>query len=188
MHPFRHHQPAALASPSAPGQNTPVRIDLRSLDRKRLFRVEVNPEHPPSVVQGPPETDYAGKEVFLDWDRALDDEDHLRRCPVCGCRELFVRRDFPQVTGFVVVVLAAVISLVLLGRGSPVLAVAVLAAVVLIDVAFFFFTGRCLVCYRCRSEYRNLPIPKDHPGWDLAVGEKYRQDWQRAESKSKAKS
>lgn len=154
-----------------------MRMDIRSLDRKRLFRAEIDPGKPPSIVQGPRDSDHAGKEVFLDWDRALDDEDHLRRCPVCGCRELFVRKDFPQVTGFVVVVLAAVISLVLYGVGNTLLAVCVLGAMVVVDLVIFFFTSRCLVCYRCRSEYRHLPIPKDQPGWNLAIGEKYRQNW-----------
>lgn len=115
-----------------------------------------------------------GTEVYLDWDRAVDDEGHLRRCPVCGCRELFVRKDFPQVTGFVVVVAAAVVSMVLLGVGEVTAAMAVLAAVVVVDFVVFFFTGKTLVCYRCRSEFRDLPIRRDHAGWDLAVGEKYR--------------
>ncbi len=134
---------------------------------------------PPAVVR--PNTGAAatnapgnGTDVYLDWDRAVDDEGHLRRCPVCGCRELFVRKDFPQVTGFVVVVAAAVVSMILFGAGEVTAALAVLAAVVVIDFVVFFFTGKTLVCYRCRSEFRDLPIRRDHPGWDLAIGEKYR--------------
>ena len=50
-----------------------------------------------------------------------------------------------------------------------------LALVVLIDAIIYFFAGRCLVCYRCRTEFRDTPIRADQPGWELATGEKYRQ-------------
>ena len=106
--------------------------------------------------------------------QTIDDEMHLRRCPVCGCRELFVRKDFPQVTGFLIVVLAAVLSIVLFGIRAVKWGFAVLGVVALIDAMIFLFAGKCLVCYRCRSEFRGLDIRKDHPGWELAIGEKYR--------------
>lgn len=170
-----------------------MRIDVRDLHRRLLFRAEADLRNPPPVLKPPPAADRplqhpdppAGAaappaaapgpgDVYLQWDRAVDDEGHLRRCPVCGCRELFARRDFPQVTGFAVVVGAALVSMVLFGFGQVLWAVGVLAAVVLIDFGIFLFTGRALVCYRCRSEFRKLPIPREHPGWDLAIGEKYR--------------
>jgi hypothetical protein len=65
--------------------------------------------------------------------------------------------------------------MVLLGLQRVLWALAILAAVAVIDALIYLFTGRCLVCYRCRSEFRNLPIRKDHPAWELAVGEKYRE-------------
>jgi hypothetical protein len=30
------------------------------------------------------------------------------------------------------------------------------------------------VCYRCRTEFRNVPLNPEHGGYELAVGEKYR--------------
>jgi hypothetical protein len=54
------------------------------------------------------------------------------------------------------------------------MAVLVLAGVVLLDVIIYFFAGRCLVCYCCRSEFRNTPIDRHHRPWDVAVGEQYR--------------
>ena len=140
-----------------------------------MFTATVDTAKPPTVVKGPAHSDAEGQEVFLNWDRAMDDEGHLRRCPVCGCRELFVRKDFPQLTGFAIVIMAAGIALYLFKEQYLLPAVLLLAGVVIADVVIHFFTGRCLVCYRCRSEFRDLPIRKDHPGWDLAIGEKYRQ-------------
>lgn len=150
-------------------------MDIRNLDRQRLFVAEVDLKNPPPVVRSPADSARGGPtEVYLTWDRAVDDEGHLRGCPICGCRELFVRKDFPQVTGFVVVALAVVVSIALYGAGQVWASLAVLAAMVLLDFVIFFFTGRTLVCYRCRSEFRDLPIRRDHPGWDLSIGEKYR--------------
>ena len=115
------------------------------------------------------------REIYLEWDGAFDDHHHLRRCPACGCKELFARKDFPQVTGFVIVVAAAVCATALFGANEVIWGLVLLALVVLIDAIIYLFAGRCLVCYRCRSEYRNTPIKTDHPGWELATGEKYRQ-------------
>jgi hypothetical protein len=148
-----------------------VRILIRNLQRERLFTAHVDNKDPASVVRPP---DGEGPEVYLNWDGARDDHGHLRHCPVCGCRELFKRKDFPQITGFVIVVLAAVIAMVLFGMRRVLAGIIVLGTVALVDLLIFFFTGRCLVCYRCRSEFRDVPISRDQRGWDLATGEKYR--------------
>ncbi len=162
--------------------NALVRIDLRDPQRQRLFRVEVDPKRPPAVVRreptpaaATPSNHSAASDVYLDWEKAFDDQGFLRKCPVCSCRELFVRKDFPQVTGFLLVVLVAVIAVALFAADQVVLAVGVLIAVALLDCVIYFFTGKCLVCYRCRSEFRQLPIRHSHRGWELATGEKYRQ-------------
>ena len=174
-----HPSVPPLARRTGRTHNAAVRIDLRDKDRRRLFRVAVGGKDRPTVVRPP---DEPGREVYLDWDQAFDDEGYLRRCPACGCRELFVRKDFPQVTGFVIVLVAAAAAMALFGMEQVIAAVSVLAAVVLIDAVIFFFTGKCLVCYRCRSEFRDLPIRPRHPGWELAVGEKYRPNRQPAET------
>ena len=156
--------------PSAPRHNGTVRIKLRNLERQPLFRVDVDAHQRPAVVKAAD----GARECFLHWDQATDDQGHLRRCPVCGCADLFVRKDFRQVTGFVLIVLAALGSMVLLGRRRIAAAIIVLAVVALLDAAIFLFTGRCLVCYQCRSEFRRLPIGRDHPTWEAALGERYR--------------
>jgi hypothetical protein len=156
-----------------------VKIDLRNRQRERLFRVEVDPRDPPSVVRpagtgGEPTPDGAARDVYLEWDGAFDDRHHLRRCPACGCRELFARKDFPQITGFAIVVAAAVAAMALFGANEVIWGLIVLGLVALIDAAIYLFSGRCLVCYRCRTEFRETPIRPDHPNWELATGEKYR--------------
>lgn len=140
-----------------------MRIDVHDESRQLLFREAVDP--PASHV----------RDVELRWEGAIDGDGYLRLCPVCGCRELFVRKDFPQKFGLTMVVIAAAAALVLFTMGQVIAAFAVLGAMAVIDAVVYLLTPRCLVCYRCRSEFRDTPIAADHEPWELATGEKYRQ-------------
>jgi len=104
------------------------------------------------------------------------DEPFLTRCPACGCRDLFVRKDFPQKVGLAIVIVAAVAFLVFASsRQHFYIGVIVLIVAMLIDAAFYWFVPKITVCYKCRSEFRNRPVNPEHEGFELAVGEKYRQ-------------
>lgn len=157
-----------------------MRIDLRNPKRQKLFTVEVDPSSPPTVVRGEraggngsPGTGHA---IHLDWDRAIDDEQHLRRCPACGCHDLYVRHEFPRLTAFVMIALAAVIAIAMLGLGQLSYALIVLGAVGLVDAGvYLFFSGKVMVCYRCRSEYRDMPIGRGARPWESAMDEQYPQ-------------
>ncbi len=151
-----------------------MQIDVRNLQRHRLFTAQVDLDRPPDVIKSSVVSPSDSKGIHLDWDQAIDDHKHLKRCPVCGCGELFVRKDFPQAIGFIIVLLAAVIAMVMFATRQVLWGFLVLGLVTLIDAIIYVFSGRCLVCYRCRSEYRDLQIPRDHPGWELSTGEKYR--------------
>ena len=100
---------------------------------------------------------------------------HLARCPECGCRDLFVRKDFPQKLGLAIVVVAAVAFLWLASsRQRFYLGVIVLLVAVVVDAALYWFVPRITVCYKCRGEFRGAPVNPQHEGFDLAVAEKYR--------------
>ncbi len=165
-----------------------MRIDLRNSERHKLFSVEVDLSSPPTVVRGKVE-DTSGKSdttsgasdtsggqsVHLNWDRAIDDERHLRRCPACGCEELYVRSRFPRLTAFVMIAFAAAVAVVLLGFGRLYLTLIVLGVIVVIDViAYFFLSDKLLVCYRCRTEFHDTPIARGVKAWQADVEERYR--------------
>jgi len=100
----------------------------------------------------------------------------LTNCPRCGCREFFVRKDFPQKLGMSIVVVAGVTFLVLAAsRQLFYLGALVLLAAVGVDVVLYTLVPKMTVCYRCRTEFRGVPLNPEHGGYDLAVGEKYRQ-------------
>lgn len=151
--------------------------DLRDSDRRFLGRYEVDPAALPASIPIAPPADHpdpAPRNHALFWDGALDVQSRLIRCPSCGCRDLFKRKDFPQGVGLASVLIAGLASILLFARGLPVWAVAVLAGTVAADTLFAFFIPQCLVCHRCRSEYRKTPIAPEIEGFDLAIGEKYR--------------
>ena len=94
------------------------------------------------------------------------------RCALCGSRELFIRKDFPQAMGLGIVVLAGVVSIYFF-RTNILLAWGALAGAVLIDLLLYFVIGRVTTCYACRAEYRKAKLNPAHEGFDLATSEKY---------------
>lgn len=106
---------------------------------------------------------------------ASDANEPLTACPACGCRDLFVRKDFPQRVGLAVVVVAGIAFLVLAARPTTFfIGVWVLVASVAVDAVLFFFVRKVTVCYRCRGEFRGVPLNPRHGPFELAVAEKYR--------------
>jgi cell division protein FtsW (lipid II flippase) len=99
----------------------------------------------------------------------------LHACPSCRCRDLFVRKDFPQKLGMAVV-LAAVLAFIVLAvsRTTFWIGALVLVAAAAVDALLYLFVPKVTVCYRCRAEFRDVPLNPDHDGFELAVAEKYR--------------
>ncbi len=100
----------------------------------------------------------------------------LDACEQCGCTDLFVRKDFPQKIGLGIVILAAGAFLFLsVNRATFHIGVWILVLAAGVDAALYWFVPKITVCYRCRAEFRRREINPAHDGFDLAVGEKYRQ-------------
>ena len=99
----------------------------------------------------------------------------LAACPDCGCRDLFVRKRFPQKVGLGLVIGAALTFLILAARRETFfIGVAVLIGVVILDLILYPFFGQTTECYRCRKNFPNAAINPEHEGFDLATAEKYR--------------
>jgi hypothetical protein len=99
----------------------------------------------------------------------------IETCPECGCRDLFVRKDFPQKLGLSLVVVAGVAFLVLAANPRTFhIGVWILIGSAVVDAIIYAFVGRLTVCYKCRSEFRGPLNPKHEP-FELATAEKYRQ-------------
>lgn len=102
-------------------------------------------------------------------------EGKLEECLVCGCRELFIRKNFSQRVGVAIVAFAAVSSAIAWGYYMLYTAFGILFAAALLDLYLYFTIGNLLQCYRCSTEYRGLPHLDDHAAFSLETHEKYRQ-------------
>ncbi len=152
-----------------------MRIELRDERRQRIGRIDVDPALRPTRVK----IVEADREVFLDWETAIDDGGRLRRCVACGSSDLFAEKVFPVVTGVVVVLAFAGFLVGALGflglfrlAGSPYVLMA-MSAILILDVAILLFSRRRLVCYRCRSSCHGLPVARYHRSWDRSVADRY---------------
>lgn len=100
-------------------------------------------------------------------------ERNLSRCVVCDSEEFFIRKDFPQRLGMTLVVLFGLVASIFYYYQNIPATFGILAALVVVDAAIYFFVGIVTVCYRCRAEYRGLPRNERYGGFDLATSEKY---------------
>ena len=50
----------------------------------------------------------------------------------------------------------------------------VLLAAAVADFVLYVIVPKITVCYRCRAEFRDVPLNPEHGGYELAVGEKYK--------------
>jgi len=150
-----------------------MRIELRDSSRRRLGRIEVDPALRPTRVSVAAEEGRPSREVFLDWETAVDDAGHLRRCVSCGSHAMFRMRSFPQVTIFIVVLAFAGSVVAALGYATDPRVLGALVGLLTIDVLILALSRRQLVCYRCRTTYTDLPIARYHRRWDRTEAERH---------------
>jgi hypothetical protein len=103
------------------------------------------------------------------------DQEVVEQCVTCPSTELFVRKDFPQRLGVGIVVTGFVLSSVAWFYHQVILCYAILFAAAGIDAILYLVMGNVLECYRCHAQYRGLASLADHPGFDLEIHERYRQ-------------
>lgn len=152
-----------------PPPSTRLRAEIRTAsDPPRTVRVTLDPATRPPRVR-PPD---GGEDLFLEWEGVLDDAGRLRRCPRCGSGSLYRARSVPAVTPFVVILAFAGTVLALLGLADDPRVLAGLVALLALDIAILLLGRTWLVCYRCRSRYRGLPIARQHRTWDRSEAER----------------
>ncbi len=107
----------------------------------------------------------------------------LRGCPWCATSDLYIQKDFPQGLGLAIVIVGFVISTIFWYLEKPIFTYLVLLASALLDMVLYYRVPDVTICYRCLSQFRgegSNPENLYHP-FDLAVGERYRQERLRIE-------
>lgn len=107
----------------------------------------------------------------------------LTKCAACATDDLYVQKDFPQGLGLVIVIVGFIIGTIFWYYNMPLLTYGVLILSAAIDLLLYRYVREVTICYRCLSQYRGSG---SNPGgrykpFDLAVGERYRQERIRAE-------
>ena len=111
------------------------------------------------------------------------DGGELTACPCCMTTDLYIQKDFPQGLGLFIVGVGFAISTVFWYYEMPISAYLVLVVSMVFDLVMYHIVGEVTICYRCLSQLRGAGT---NPGnlyrpFDLAVGERYRQERMRAD-------
>jgi hypothetical protein len=110
-------------------------------------------------------------------------EEGIVACPRCGTEDLYIQKDFPQGLGLFIVVVGFAVSTVFWYYENPIPAYLVLLASALVDMVLYYRVPDVTICYRCLCQFRgpgSNPAGRFH-AFDLAVGERFRQERIRVE-------
>ena len=99
----------------------------------------------------------------------------VHRCLVCPSHDLYMRKDFPQRLGVLLVVIGIVGSSIAWYNASLLWTFGILFATALADLLLFTLVGNALMCYRCGAQYRGVEEMESHGQFNLETHEKYRQ-------------
>ena len=107
----------------------------------------------------------------------------LEACPSCATADLYIQKDFPQGLGLFIVIVGFAISTVFWYYEMPIPAYAILLASALLDMALYYKVPNVTICYRCLCQIRGAGSNPEgrFPPFDLAIGERYRQERIRAQ-------
>jgi len=105
----------------------------------------------------------------------------VNECAICGTQDLYVQKDFPHRLGLSIVVVGIVLSSIAWWYYWYPAALGILLVTALLDFCLYYAIGDVLICYRCLAQYRGVDRNPEHKPFDLAIGERYRQERLRLE-------
>lgn len=100
----------------------------------------------------------------------------LLTCRHCGHGELYTQKDFPHWLGLSILIAAVVASFIAYSYYAIFWTWVILIGSAAVDGLLYWWVGNVVVCYRCLAQHRGFPPHPGHRPFDLAVGEKYRQE------------
>ena len=100
----------------------------------------------------------------------------IEHCRLCGNHELYVQKDFPHWLGMGILVAACGASVITYALHWITTTWVILMGSAVLDGVLYLAMGNVTVCYRCHTHYRGFPPNEKHGPFNLAVGEKYRQE------------
>lgn len=95
------------------------------------------------------------------------------RCSRCASTAFYVQKDFDQRLGCVILVVGAALALGVSWRFGGIWFVPVLLAVAAADLVVARRVKPVVICYRCDTEYRDVPDASSVRAWDPHVAERF---------------
>ena|SRR3990172_7901969 len=93
-------------------------------------------------------------------------ESGVQHCGICGCRDLYVQKDFNRKVGCTIAAIGAA-----LGPFTKWISLLVCA---LIDLILYKALPFITICYRCHTIYREFPKNPQHEAFNLGINDRYR--------------
>ena len=90
------------------------------------------------------------------------------KCPACGCKHLYKKKDFNQTLGCLIILVGAVFVPLTYGIS--------LVALFLLDLLLYGKIKDSVECYKCKTEYKNIVVPKNVMSFDHHIAEIYEND------------
>jgi len=100
----------------------------------------------------------------------------LTACTICGCQELYKKKDFPHKLGMGILVAACVASSISTLFYQWYLTWGILIGSAAFDGILYLVVKDAIVCYRCQAHYRGVPASAKHQPFELTIFERYRQE------------
>ena len=86
-------------------------------------------------------------------------------CPICGCKDLYRKKDFNQALGCIIILIGAIFVPFTYGIS--------LLALSLLDFLLYKRVKDAIECYGCKSEYKNINVPTNIKSFDHHKAELY---------------
>ena len=86
-------------------------------------------------------------------------------CPICGCKDLYRKKDFNQALGCIIILIGAIFVPLTYGISLLLLS--------LLDFLLYKRVKDSIECYGCKSEYKNIDVPTKIKSFDHHKAELY---------------
>ncbi len=100
----------------------------------------------------------------------------MDRCVLCECGHLYVEKDVNGWIGLAVIV-AAIVGSAIAWAYNVYVAVSILGAAALLDLAVWFIARERTVCYRCVATYRGASPNPAHGPYELGIAGRFADDY-----------
>lgn len=129
--------------------------------------------HTPLPVDAVPQCPACGRRVELRPTRSVAQGGVVDLCAACGHPNLYIQKDFSRALGIAIIVVGMAFCLYFFLIDRPLVAMAGLVVMALVDAAAYRMVGSVTVCYACHTIYRKFPLNPEHRPFNLEMLERH---------------